>query len=386
MFDQKTILEAPLSELIDMAVATEGCDENLARLGNDKPVKIKFGIGRSVYARAFGFKTMDYFNDPETSLTVQLRWKLFNFHIMRDDTEFTTLVGTDFSTAYEPSMFGLESLFDEGKEPTYGKHVIVEQEDLDGMPLPDFYKSGLMPRTHETYKALRELAGGKLKVFFPGWSRGPWSIATMIRGFNELFMDCADDPDYVHRLMQYIVDSRISWEKQRCEFLGISPQDTDYRWMYCLYRQNWNSDLFEDEVDGALFSPQMYHELVVPYQKKISDFYGGIGYYHSCGNLTGFLEDIAALNIRFIQHISGWTDFRKAAELLPRHITLQVSLNATDDVLLADEVHMRTRLRDLIDGSMGRSVDICPDALYEGGWNTIEKVKAMCRIFKEIYR
>lgn len=382
---QADILNAPLPELIDMAAATQISEENKAVIANSRPIRLKFGIGRSVYARAFGFKTMDYFNDPEICLTVQLRWKLFNFHVMRDDTDFHTDVGQDFSTAYEPSFFGLNSIIEEGKEPTYGKAVIKEPEDLKKLSIPDFYTSGMMPRVHETYRALRELCDDKLHVFFPGWSRGPWSIATIIRGFNELFIDCVDDPNFVKAMMQFIVDSRLSWDKQRMDFLGIKPDDKNYRWMYCVYRRNWNGDLFEDEVDSTLFSPYMNRELIIPYQKQMSDFYGGSGYYHSCGNLTPFLKDISTLNIQFIQHISGWTDYKTAAEAMPPNVVLQCSLNATDDILLADDERMRARLRSLVDNSRGRTVDICPDALYEGGWDTIGKVKRMIEIFREIY-
>ncbi len=385
MLQQNAILAAPLSELIDMAVETNGSPENRALIANAKPVRLKFGIGRSVYAKAFGFKTMDFFDDPEKCLTVQLRWKLFNFHVMRDDTPFTPLVGQDLSTAFEPSLFGLEARFEEGKEPTYGLPVIKEPADLKKLRIPDFYQSGLMPSAHAAYRSLNELCGKKLKVFFPGWARGPWSMATILRGFNELFLDCVDDPDFVKELMQFIVDSRLAWDKQRLDFLNVSPTDDSYRWMYCLYRQNWNSDIFEDEVDSTLFSPQMNRELVIPYQKQMADFYGGAGYYHSCGNLTPFLRDIASLNIKYVQHISGWTDFKTAAETLPPRVVLQCSLNATDDVMLADAARMRARLRHFIDHSLGRTIDICPDALYEGGWDTIEKVKTMIRIFREIY-
>lgn len=386
MFTQEHILAAPLAELIDMAVQTMGSDRNAEVIANAAPIKLKFGLGRSVFAKAFGFRMAEYFVDPAVCLAAQLRIKLFNFHVMQDDTPFDLDVGLDYSTALEPSMFGMESLFEEGKEPTYGQHVIEEQEDLENLSIPDFFTSGLMPRAHAMYRDIGSLARGLLRVFFPGWARGPWSIATMLRGFTDLFMDCADSPEYVARLMQFIVDSRISWERQRCEFLGIDPRDSDYRWKYVFYRNNYNSDMFEDEVDGNLFSPQMFHDLVVPYTRQLSDFYGGIGYYHSCGNLTDFLPDIATLGIRFMQHVSGWTDYARAAELMPEGVILQISLNATDDVMLADEAHMHKRLQEIIANAAGRRIDICPDALYEGGWDTIGKVKRMIEVFREITR
>ncbi len=385
MLSQEEILNAPLAELIDMAVETYGSEENRRRLHDERRIRMKVGIGRPVYGNAFGSTMAEYYSDAETCLTLQLRWKLFNFYHLRDDTAFNLLVGQEFSTAYEPSMFGIEYFIEEGKDPTYGKPVIIEREDLASLSKPDFYTSGMMPRVHSVYRDMKTLCGDKLTVFMQGWARGPWSIATMIRGFNDLLVDCLDEPDFVKEMMRFIVDCRLSWETQRCEFLGITPQDESYRWMYCLYRQNWNSDIFEDEVDGTLFSPEMHHELVIPYQKMMSDFYGGVAYYHSCGDLTNFLADIMTLNIKYVQHISSWTDFRAAAETVSPHVILQCSLNATDDVLIASEDHMRSVIRRMIDNSMGRTIDICPDALYVGGWDTLDKVKTMIRIFREEY-
>jgi hypothetical protein len=380
-----TILKAPIDELTDMALETYNCHENRTRIAAPDKFRFITGIGRAVFARAFGFKTRDYYNNPEVCLRAQLQWKLYIYHIIQDSNYFDLDVGIDYATAYEPSFFGLESLEGECMEPTYGQPILKNLDEIDDFEKPDFYSSGLMPRVHEMYSGIKELAKDKLNVFFPGWARGPWSIATIIRGFQELFFDYVDNPDGLNKLMQFIVDSRIHWEDQRCRFLGISPKDHNYRWKYVAYRHNHNSDMFEDEVDGNILSPAMIRELIIPYTKQLSDYYGGIDYYHSCGNLTGFLEDKAypGLNICTMQHISSWTDYKKAASVVPRDIVLQVSLSATEDVFGTDE-HLKSRIEYFLSNSNGHKVDICADALYNGSWDTLERVRQASEIFREV--
>ncbi|MGI6031281.1 MAG: uroporphyrinogen decarboxylase family protein [Eubacteriales bacterium] len=382
-FTKEQILAADLPRLKEMALATLESDENKQLLNNNNRVKLKFGIGRPLYANALGFKTMDYFTDPEVSVTAQLRWKLVVFHLLRDDTPFDLDIGIDYASALEPNMLGVEMIEGEGKEPSYGHPIIHEYDDLKKIPMPDFYKSGKMPHVHRMYEAFQEILGEPFRVFMPGWARGPWSIANMLRGFTECFMDSYDNPEFLHDLMQFAVDARISFEKQRCKFLGIDPTDHSYTWKYCVYRINHSSDCFEDEVDGALFGVPFYREFVLPYEKQLSQFYNGLDYYHSCGTMTPFLDDIGKeLNVIGMQHVSAWTSLSKAAEAHKENVLLQYSLNALDDVFGSTPQQMEDRVRKLIEESGNHPLDVCADAIYNGSWPQLEQVM----VFRDAFR
>lgn len=177
--------------------------------------------------------------------------------------------------------------------------------------------------------------------------------------------------------------SRISWEKQRCEYLGIDPKDHDYRWKYIIYRDNWNSDSFEDEVNGNMFSKDMFEEFVLPYEKQIADFYDGIGYYHSCGNLTPFLDGLKTVKIFGWQHVSAWTDYVQAVEKTQEGTVVQVSLDPLKEVLTDDENVIRERIRFYLENSGSRRVDLCPDAIYEGGQEILDKMVRYTQIMRE---
>lgn len=384
MYTQEEILAADLPQLMDMCEEAYKSERNQKLLNNDAQILYRVGIGKTVFAKAFGFKTMDYYSDMKVCLKAQLQWKLWNFYVLQDDTPFDMEVGIDYATAYEPSMYGMDYHIQEGLEPTYADPIIKEPEDLETLQRPDFYTSGLMPVVHKQYKELQELVDDRFHVFFPGFARGPWSIATILRGFDDLFFDMADDPDYVEELVDFAVETRISWEKQRCEFLGIDPTDDKYRWKYVVYRDNYNSDSFEDEVDGNMFSKTMFEDYVLPAEKKMNEFYGFTGYYHSCGNLTPFLEGIVDTlqNLKML-HVSAWTDYDKAIALAKPETIVQVSLDPLKVVLNENEEEMREKTRYFLDHSNGRRVDICPDAIYEGGQETLDKVLFYTKVFRE---
>ncbi|MCP4401589.1 MAG: hypothetical protein GY801_30355 [bacterium] len=358
--------------------------ENLKKHENNSRVKLYVGMGRSLLSDVVGFSIRDYFQDPAACLAAQLKWKLFLHNEINDDTPLDAFIGIDYVTALEASLFGQAAIFPKKSDPTYGQPVIVKYEDINNLPEIDFFSSGIMPEVHRMYQELGNLLEDGFQLFFPGWARGPWSIATIIRGFTELFLDTVDDPEFVHRLMNKIVDSRISFESQRCKFLQIDPTDREYQWKYCIYRLSTSSDQYEDEVDGNLFSSNTFKNFILPYSKKLSAYYGGISYYHSCGNLSPFLEQFPQLNITNRLHISPHTDIEKAMESLPKNVVLQISLHPIEDVMLADEEKMRLKLEKIITQTKNRNVEICPDALYEGGWNTVNQVKKLIKVFREV--
>lgn len=370
----------PLIDQVQEAAA----DKKYQHLQDSKQPKIVVGLGRSVLSKVLGFSLKDWFFEPELCLESQLKWKLLWHRELRDDTIIKAEVGVEFGVALEPTLFGMQPIFRDAEDPWYGEPVLQTREKLETLELPDFYKSGLMPRGHRLYQALGELAQGRIQVTFPGWARGPWSIACMIRGFTPLYMDLIQDPDFVHRLMQFIVDARIHFETQRCRFLGIDPQDTQYRWYYCVYRPSCNSALYNDEVDGNLFSPQTYREFILPYERQLAEFYGGVSYYHSCGNMTPFYEDLCTLPELKRLHVSQSSDLAKAMRL-KAGFTIENSLDPYAETLRGTDAHIEEKFRTIRAAATGKPLEVWADAIYVGGRDTVEKAKNVVRIFRDVF-
>jgi hypothetical protein len=372
-----------LEILINKAQEAYASPENQKKISSDAQFKLIVGLGRTVLSDVIGFSMDEYFKNAETCLRSQLEWKLLWHNTIKDDTPLDLCAGIDYSTAFEPSFFGQIPLFNSGKEPTYGHAILNNESDLDTLRIPDFYKSGLMPEAHRMFREMGELSNGKLDIFFPGWARGPWSIATIIRGFQNLFIDAMDSPEFVHKLMAFIVTCRKSWEDERCKFLGITPQNRDYKWKYVVYRTLTSSDLFEDEVDGNLFPPDFFNEFILPYVKDLNDYYHGNSYYHSCGNMTPFLPYIKQIDVQDLFQVSPWSDYEKMVEELPKNIVIQKALHPINEVQMASEETMRNTIKNIIQKAKDRKVEIWADALYDGGKDTLEKTIQLVRIFRE---
>ncbi|MBP7494016.1 MAG: hypothetical protein KA771_00840 [Spirochaetales bacterium] len=362
-----------IAELLDKYRRLDGSERNKENALKQNGVSFHVGLGRSVWMKILGFDLGKYFEEPETMLQAQMSWRLFWHDRIPDDTVILPDIGIDFGVALEPSLFGMDSIFRSNADPWYGDPVINQPSDLSRLKIPDFYSSGLMPRVHHFYEKIRTLVGDDIPVRFTGWARGPWSVACMLRGFNALYLDLIDDPHFVEDLLDFIVHSRIEWEKQRCAFLGIAVDDPDYEWHYVVYRRVANSELFNDEVDGALFSFETYRDIIFPAEKALHDFYGSTRYYHSCGNMTPFLKKVKELDPE-LMHISSATDLSIAHAEFPWRTRFQCCMHPVDEILNADERKMADAISRRMNTAPGRRLELWADALYEGGIDTFHKV------------
>jgi hypothetical protein len=196
-------------------------------------------------------------------------------------------------------------------------------------------------------------------------------------------MDLACDPGFVVELLDFIVESRIAWEKQRCAFLGIEVQDQSKDWQYVVYRRISSGDEFNDEVDGNLFSPATYADYIFPAEKKLRDFYGSLRYYHSCGNMTPFLPKLKELGPQ-LMHISQSTDVAAANAIFGPETAFQCCMHPVDEVIAADEDRMRQAIAQRLDALPTRRAEIWADALYQGGHDTLDKALRWLRTAREL--
>lgn len=373
-----------LQKLID-EVSLIG-ERNAKKHSQDKQIRIMVGIGRAALVRRLNFNLVDYFQEPDYCLQYQLEQKVFLYeNFDKVDNHVDAVVGVDFGVGLEASLFGQQVLFYPEKDPVHGEPIIKKESDLDKLKHPDFYKSGLMPKVHRFYARFKSLVGRKLKVTFPGWARGPWSMVLILRGFNQLCYDLMDRPQFVHRLMDFVTNARIKWEQDRAKFLGEDFKDKKYRWKhtYVDYRPANYSDLYNDEVDGNLFSLEVYREFILPYERKLADFYGGVRYYHSCGNLTPLLDSIKELLGLEKIHISPWTDLEAAKRKVPHDVRLQKCMRLEEDIFLCDKKQMVEKLNKILHDSRDRMIDICADAIHSPS-SDLEKVKLWLKIACEL--
>ena len=120
---------------------------------------------------------------------------------------------------------------------------------------------------------------GILRGFVWGDQAGCWQHACCLIDVSELIIACFDKPDWVHRLLQILLEKKLQFVE------GMKGA---------------KFDLIETgggAASSTLISPQIHEEFCLPYDRKMHDAVHELGFkitYHTCGGTLGIEELIVA--------------------------------------------------------------------------------------------
>jgi uroporphyrinogen decarboxylase len=120
-----------------------------------------------------------------------------------------------------------------------------------------------------------------------------WQRPGLVRGWEGMFLDMAERPDWVHFLGRRFTDFYREDYTRAAEATGGRID------LYLLI-----SDLGSQA--GPLISLPMFREFVAPYLKEMIDLIHGLGgrvLYHSCGRIGRFIPDLIALGVDILDPI-----------------------------------------------------------------------------------
>jgi hypothetical protein len=291
-------------------------------------IPVTAGPLNSLFANIFSFSLKDLYNNPKLWLKNYLENYLYRFNKIPDDLYYDKELPLYIGPHLPWTLYGLKSIYFDNREPELKKRkpILGKKEDLKKLNIPDFHTSGIMPLAHKMYKDINELLGGRIKLIFPGYNRGPFGLALVLRGMQNFLLDMRTDPDFVHELMRFLTDSRIIWEKEKANFLKEEIKKVDL----------WN-----DEVAVPTLSPQYYREFIMPYEKELSETIG-VGYWHSCGDTTLMAKDISTLKNLTLYHISSWTNLEKAM-FDTSNLKIEFGLNPQKYIQDASQTEIKTK-------------------------------------------
>lgn len=312
--------------------------ERYRRGSPDGPL-ITVDWGLPAMARYFGFDINQFYSNAETYLRYSLARLVFHHQHFDDDTVCGKGVGVHSYVAnvLEPSLFGVAILTVPESNPWPSREGIVKNEEqIDSLELPDFYRSGPMPQIHRAYEEMRELvaklADDSWSVGFPGWGKGIFGVATNLRGMEDLLVDMVANPRLVHKLMRFVTEALIHFERERAKFLGLPAGPLGF--------------FGNDEVCGSLISPQQYEKYILPYEIEMSQRMGGITNWHSCGDTTRLLPLIRRIPNIGSFYTGPWTDLKAVmATFGGTGMPLRIAVNTVDDLLSATPAQMEAKLR-----------------------------------------
>jgi uroporphyrinogen decarboxylase len=153
-------------------------------------------------------------------------------------------------------------------------HLVTRHEDIEllekYLPVPKLDKDAV----RRDYETLGQ--DGIMRGYVFGEQGGCWQDAVCLVGTQELILEGADHPDWVHELL------KVLWRK-KARFIEESLDGAAY-------------DLIETgggAASSTVISPKYFREFCLPYDRLMHDALHSVGHpvvYHTCGGMMPILE------------------------------------------------------------------------------------------------
>lgn len=272
-----------------------------------RPVRIPLILGLSsrffMFNKAVnpvGISYKEYTEDPGIMFEMQVRSDHFRRMNIPADYEMGFPedgwnIYVDFQNYYEAAWLGANVKFIDNNVPASEPFLTDTNKDsLFDRGIPDAF-SGLMGLCRSHYEYFMDKArnysyeGVKVGKIQPAVmaTDGPFTIACDIRGTTEFCLEMYEDPDYAHKLLDYITEAIIYRLKSWRKYLG-EPEVND-RFYFA-----------DDSI--LLISCDCYREFVLPYHKRIVEALSNNETYnciHLCGDATRHFKTIKdELNVK----------------------------------------------------------------------------------------
>jgi len=220
-------------------------------------------------AKILGCSLKDYWMDGRKLLAGTLR----GYELFQQDS-----VDVGWDIFLEAETAGAELEFREDSVPQVKVHRLAQKSALASLKLPNPDISGRFPLYIEACRAvINTLKGPSLS----GTVTGPWTIATGLRGAQELIYDTADDPLFVEELLQFSTEVT--------KILGSRIIETGL-----------SLTMGEAASSCSLISPTIYQRFIKPHHQEIVRFFRekktGLSL-HVCGYIDPIMEDLMDLGI-----------------------------------------------------------------------------------------
>ncbi len=172
----------------------------------------------------------------------------------------------------EAECFGATVVVSDDEVPTVKGRIINDIDEAEALEIPAV-GSGRTQIYIDAIKKASELITDRPVL---AGMIGPYSLAARLFDVSEIMMDCYDDPDMVHTVLEKVTAFLIDYAKA--------------------YRAAGANGIVMAEPVAGLLSPMLEEEFSSPYVKKIADAIQDDDFiliYHNCGdNVPKMLDSI----------------------------------------------------------------------------------------------
>lgn len=172
----------------------------------------------------------------------------------------------------EAECFGAKVVVSDDEVPTVKGRIINDMDEAEALEVP-IVGSGRTQLYIDAIKSASEMITDRPVL---AGIIGPYSLAARLFDVSEIMMDCYDDPDMVHTVLEKVTAFLIEYAKA--------------------FKVSGANGVVMAEPVAGLLSPALEEEFSAPYVKKIVDAVQDDSFiviYHNCGdNVPVMLESI----------------------------------------------------------------------------------------------
>ena len=227
----------------------------------------------------------------------------------------------------EAECFGASVHFSEDEVPTVTGRLIESYEDAEALQIPAVgtARSGIYVEAIQ--KALQHITD---RPVFAGMI-GPYSLAARLFDVSEIMMDCYDDPDMVHLVLDKVTTFLIEYAKA--------------------YKAVGAHGIVLAEPVSGLLSPAMEEEFSAPYVKRIVDAVQDESFlliYHNCGDNTPLMINSFISMGAAAYHFGNSIDMKAMLEKFPDDIPVMGNIDPAEVLCMGTPQMVRAKTLDLM--------------------------------------
>ena len=238
-------------------------------------------------------------------------------HFARSEThEPPSVVGCHV----EAECFGAQIRIFDDEVPTVVGRLIHDEDEANALTVPSVgaARSGLYVEAIRKAAALitdRPVFAGMI---------GPFSLAARLLDVTEIMMDCYEDPDMVHAVLDKCTEFLIEYAKA--------------------YRDAGANGIMMAEPVAGLLSPTLEEEFSSPYVKRIVDAVQTddfIVIYHNCGDNTPKMVKSILSTGAAAYHFGNSIDMKKMLEAIGDDVIVMGNVDPAGEIRLGNPESVR---------------------------------------------
>lgn len=228
----------------------------------------------------------------------------------------------------EAECFGASVRFSDDEVPTVVGRLINDSDEAEALKVPEVGSA----RSGIYIDAIRKAAEKITDRPVLAGIIGPFSLAARLFDVSEIMIECYDDPDSVHVVLEKCTEFLINYAKA--------------------YKDAGADGVMMAEPVSGLLSPALEEEFSSPYVKRIADAVMDDGFafiYHNCGNNTPrMLDSILSIGAS-AYHFGNSVSMKEMLEKIPSDVLVMGNIDPAGVLRLATPQAVKETTKALMD-------------------------------------